>query len=309
MGHENVGVIAAAGAQAVRRWGVQEGDRVVLEEYLPCGHCRFCHSSEYRLCIEADPSVTPGAFRYGRTPLSVGSGLWGGYADVMELHPNSVFHRIDPSVPAELASLALPLGNGWEWAVAEGGVGPGDVVVIFGPGQQGLGCLIAALAAGAGLVIVVGREQDAGRLAVATELGAHATLINDADLVAAVDQLTGGERADVVIDAATGGSATVPIALQLVRKRGTLVVPAAPDDPIADFDMRTVVRNCVTLRGTRGHSYHSVEWGIRTISSGRWPLERMCAMAVGLDGVLAAIDATAGRSVQTVVHAAILPSL
>src|ERR1700674_4223374 len=42
LGHENVGIIARAGAAFGRRRGVQEGRRVAIEESLPCGFCGLC---------------------------------------------------------------------------------------------------------------------------------------------------------------------------------------------------------------------------------------------------------------------------
>ena len=75
LGHETVGVIERAGSEAERRWGLKEGDRVALEEYLPCGHCEHCRSGDFRLCEASDWRT--GGLRYGTTAISIAPGLWG----------------------------------------------------------------------------------------------------------------------------------------------------------------------------------------------------------------------------------------
>lgn len=87
LGHENVGTIEKIGAVARRRWGLEVGDLVALEEYLPCGHCIDCRSGEYRSCMETDSRSTAGALRYGSTSLEVAPALWGGYSQFQYLHP------------------------------------------------------------------------------------------------------------------------------------------------------------------------------------------------------------------------------
>src|SRR5260370_34597717 len=41
LGHENVGIIARAGPAFARRWGVEDGDRGPIGEYLSCRDCRL----------------------------------------------------------------------------------------------------------------------------------------------------------------------------------------------------------------------------------------------------------------------------
>jgi threonine dehydrogenase-like Zn-dependent dehydrogenase len=92
------------------------------------------------------------------------------------LHPNSLVYPLAEHVPAEMGPLFLPLSNGLRWVRDVADLPLGGTIVIFGPGQHGLSCVIGAREAGAGLIIVVGLESDRKRLDVARSLGAHATI-------------------------------------------------------------------------------------------------------------------------------------
>jgi len=306
LGHENVGTIARIGAVAQKRWGVKEGDRVALEEYLPCGHCATCRTGEFRLCDATDPWM--GGIRYGSTPVTVPPSLWGGYSQYQYLHPNSVLHRVPDHVPAVEAALALPLGNGIEWVSTEAGVGVGKTVVIQGPGQQGLGCVLAAKAAGAAYVIVSGLSADHKRLELARRLGAGYTVdVQREDLRSRVTEITGKKMADVVIDVSSGGPATVTSAVELLRKRGVLILAGKKRQAIPEFDSDRLIQRCVTLKGVRGHSYASVERALELIASGNHPLSEMCTHQYSLREVDDALKTTGGAGSPGAIHVTVLP--
>jgi threonine dehydrogenase-like Zn-dependent dehydrogenase len=308
LGHETVGFVEALGSDAARRWGVKEGDRVALEEYLPCGHCAFCRTSDFRLCDATDTVVGTGV-RYGSTPVSLGPSLWGGYAEKKYLHPNSVFHKVPASLPATLATLALPLGNGFEWTYMQGGLRIGESVVIQGPGQQGLACVVAAKEAGAGCIIVSGLGADRDRLELAKALGAHHVVnVEESDLLEAVADATGGLMADMVIDCSSGGPATVTTALRIVRKAGRILLCGSKGRPLPEFDVDTVFRKNLTIRGLRGHSFQAVELALSVLASGRYPLDRLCTHVFGLDQVAEALLTVGAADGRRGIHVCVDPS-
>lgn len=307
LGHETVGRVSAPGASAAARWGLKEGDRVALEEYLPCGHCDYCRTGNFRLC-DATDSLLGSGIRYGSTPISVAPSLWGGYGQYQFLHPNSVFHRVPDAMSATLATLALPLGNGFEWVHFQGEARLGQVVLIQGPGQQGLACVVAAREARVGCIIVTGLGADRHRLALARELGAHHTIDIEAhDLLESVAEMTGGLMADLVIDCASGGPDTIVAAIQLARKNGRVLLGGRKGQPVPRFDSDMLFRKCLTVKGVRGHSYQAVELALATIASGRYPLHKLCTHVFGLDRVDVALRTVGGEAGTAAIHCCVDP--
>ncbi len=308
MGHEVVGTVERLGTAAATRWSLKPGDRIALHEYLPCWECHWCKQGDYRLCMEADFFNVTDQFntlRYGTCNASIAPHLWGGNAQYMYLAPNAVIHKIPADMDARLATLAVPLGNGFQWAVFDGGAGPGKTVLIFGPGQQGLGCVLAAKAAGSATVILAGQTRDRARLDLSLELGADVAVdVAQDDLEKVVMALTGGRGVDVVVD--TTGDPDGSIAAQAIAlsaKGAWLSLNGLKQSvPIGEIKKRYL-----TVKAPRGHSYHAVQTALDLVAGGRWPIDRLCSHDFGLDGVHDAILATAGRGIEGAIHVTVSP--
>lgn len=306
LGHETVGFIEQLGDGI--RWGVKEGDRVALEEYIPCGRCEYCYSGDFRLCDQTDLKF--GGLRYGLMPVARAPALWGGFGQYQHLHQNTVFHKVPSHVPARIAAMALPMGNGVEWAYLQGQAGIGQTVMIQGPGQQGLSAVVAAKEAGAACVIVsgLGNPTDLFRLEVAKKLGAdHVINIEQQDLLETVADITGGQMADLVLDCASGGPSTIVSAIQLARKRGRVILCSRKNQRIPELDADVLSTRFITVKGMRGHSFQAVELAIQIMASGRYPLELMSTHQFGLGEVDEALLTVGGEGRQNALHCTIDP--
>ncbi|HEU0008167.1 MAG TPA: zinc-binding dehydrogenase, partial [Terriglobia bacterium] len=142
---------------------------------------------------------------------------------------------------------------------------PGDSVLVIGPGPIGLLCALMAKLNGAGHLIVSGLPVDAGRLAVAKQLGADATL--DGGVVEYVKNLGDGYGVDVVIDAA-GVSATFQLAMQVVRPAGQIIKVGWGPQPLG-FNLDPMVQKAVTVQGSFSHNWPIWERVIHMIATGQ----------------------------------------
>jgi threonine dehydrogenase-like Zn-dependent dehydrogenase len=291
-GHEPLGVIHAIGDRAARRWGVDVGDRVAVETLIPCGHCRACLAGRYHVCRGRG-----GMFGYAYIPLEHPPGLWGAYADYMYLDPFTVVHRIRADLPASLAVMFNPLGAGFRWAVEIPGTGPGDTVLVLGPGQRGLASVIAARAAGAEQVIVTGLTRDATKLRLAKQLGAdHVIDVETEDARARVRELTDGRGADVVVEVCSYATEPVAEALHYVATGGRIVLAGVKGfKAVPEFVSDLVVVKEVTIRGAFGVTARAYDAAIRLIESGRVALEAMHTHDFPLEQAEDAIQTLAGE--------------
>jgi threonine dehydrogenase-like Zn-dependent dehydrogenase len=268
-GHEPLGVIEKIGDAAARRWGVDVGDRVAVETMLSCRFCSECLGGRYHLCRERRI--------YSYIPLAESPGLWGAYAQYMFVHRNSVVHKIDRTLAPSTAVMFNPLGAGFRWAVEMPRTGPGDTVLVLGPGQRGLASVIACREAGADRILVTGLAADARKLALAREFGAdYAIDVENENALARVRELTDGQGADVVIDVSSYSTAPVAQALDFVRPGGRIVLAGVKGfKAIPDFVSDKIVMKEISLQGAIGVTSSGYRSAIRLLESRKYPVEKM----------------------------------
>jgi len=257
-GHEIVGRIERISPQAAQEWGVAEGDRVAVRDIV----------------------VMPDGYRVYGHDFSVdeGSGLYGGFAEHLELLPGSFVYRLREDRSAAELTVFEPLSCAVTWVAP---VKEGDVVVVEGPGHMGMATIVAARAAGASSVIVTGVARDRFRLDWARKVGAdHVLDVEREDPVARVRELTNGQGADVVVDAASGSPVTVNLAMDLVRKGGHVVVAGMKDGPLEGFHSDWIPTRRITLHPGAGLD---TEGAVALINAGKVPTADLLGETFPLD--------------------------
>lgn len=262
-GHETVGRVVALAPDA--ELGVAEGDRVAVDEILSLAPMRVYGYSDMT--------------GEGRV------GLWGGYGEYMELFAGTRLHHLPGTVPAEHLTVFEPLANAVNW-VSVVGVEAGDVVVIEGPGHQGLAVLEAVLARRPGAVVVTGTSQDRLRLDTATAIGATDVVMVDVDDPrAVVRELTDGRGADVVFDVATA-TETVPLALELVRQRGRVLLAGLKHfKEIPGLVTDRIVVGGLQVFGGSGFTPDSMRDAVALLAAGAVRTDLVVGEVFGLDDI------------------------
>lgn len=232
MGHEAAGVIAAVGASA---GDYVVGERVTFDSTISCGACRFCRSGEINLCDNRQVlGVSCGDYRRN-----------GAFAEYVAV-PARIVYRLPDTLGFAQAAMIEAVSVALH-AVKLTELEAGSTALVVGAGMIGLLILQSLRVAGCKHILVT--DLDAGRLELATQLGADAVLQpGKEDVAARVRRMTGGHGADVVLEA-VGSAATVRLAIEAARKGGavTLVGNVAPEVPLP---LQSVVSRQIRLQGS-----------------------------------------------------------
>jgi alcohol dehydrogenase len=293
-GHESVGRIEAIGPAAAERWGVEVGDRVAVEVFRSCAECEACRAGLYRRCERHGMRDM-----YGFVPVDIAPGLWGGYAEVQYLAPDSLLLPVPPELDPVVATLFNPIGAGIRWGVTVPGTQAGDVVAILGPGIRGLAACAAAKEAGAGFVAVTGvGPRDEERLQLAKSFGADLAIdVRDTDPAAALRDATGGRLADVVVDVTAKAPAALAQAIGLARVGGTIVI--AGTRGVADtpgFWPDLIVYKELRILGALGVDAPAYRAALELLASGRYPFADLPRRVADLDGAEHLVRTMAGET-------------
>ena len=234
LGHEAAGLVEAVGPGVD---GLAPGDFVVLNWRAVCGQCRSCRRGRPWYCFSTHNARQKMTLADG-TPLAAALGI-GAFAE-KTLVAAGQCTKVDPRARPEAAGLlGCGVMAGIGAAMYTGEVGPGDAVAVFGCGGVGCAAIAGARLAGASKIIAV--DLDPRKLELARQFGATDTVVaGEEDPVEAIRRLTGGNGADVCIEA-VGNPKVMEQAFFARDLAGTLVQVGVPtpqmriDLPMIEF--------------------------------------------------------------------------
>lgn len=203
-GHEFLGHIVKMGINVS---DYKIGERIIAEQIVPCGKCKFCKTGRYWMC---QPHATFGFQKENN----------GGMAEYVRYPKTAVIHRVPDDLPLEKALLIEPYSCS-KHAVDRANMSVEDVVVISGAGTLGLGMVTYAHRIRPAKLVVLDMKDE--RLEKAKEFGAD-IVINPSkeNAIEKISDLTDGYGCDIYIEA-TGHPSSVVQGLQVIRKLGTFV--------------------------------------------------------------------------------------
>jgi S-(hydroxymethyl)mycothiol dehydrogenase len=282
LGHEAAGIVESVGTGVT---DVEPGDFVILNWRAVCGTCRACKRGQPWYCFSTFNAEQPMTLASGQA-LSPALGI-GAFAE-KTLVAAGQCTKVNPAAKPEVAGLlGCGVMAGLGAAINTGGVGRGDSIAVIGCGGVGNAAIAGARLAGATTIIAV--DIDPRKLDWAKDFGAtHTVNSREVDPVEAIQELTDGNGANVVIDA-VGRPETFKQAFYARDLAGTAVLVGVPT-PDMTFELPLIDifgRGGATKSSWYGDCLPSRDFPalIDLHLQGRLPLEKFVSETIGLDDV------------------------
>lgn len=290
IGHEFSGEVVETGSNVTR---FKPGDRVVSDNTgAVCGTCYACSKGEYLMCRE----------RKG-----LGFQLDGGFAEYvlipgegLRVFPNCLM-KIPENTGYEAASILDPYANAYNALIQQGGMQPGDVVLVAGAGALALSSIEMARVAGASKIICLVRSSTSEEArAAAVKYGADIILESDRDdFASTILDETGGEGIPIVVDAAGSNSLYDPF-IRLLRRGGRLVKIGYDFGPLSASLVQTTVKN-ISVVGHMGYNPTSWKQILALLDTGKLDPTRQISKIMSLKDYHDAFELTlAGKVIKIV---------
>ncbi len=250
-GHEIGAVIEETGAEVPSV--LKPGMVVTVSPYTNCEKCPSCRNLRVNAC---------------RNNETMGVQRDGGMCEYVAVPWN----KIIPAEGISLRDCALiePMSVGFH-AVSRGQVTDIDTVMVIGCGMIGVGAIVRASLRGATVIAV---DLDDEKLALAKELGASYVINSKTeDVHACLQEITGGDGPDVVIEA-VGSPVTYVMAVNEVAFTGRVVCIGYAKSETA-FQTKYFVQKELDIRGSRNALPEDFRAVIRYMKQGICPTEKL----------------------------------
>lgn len=272
LGHEAVGTVVETGSGVE---DIQQGDKVLVSCISACGRCKYCRRGLQSQCLSGGGwilghLVDGTQAEYVRTP----------FADT------SLYKVPEDLSDEQVLFLADILPTGFEIGVLNGGVKPGDTVVVVGAGPVGLAAIITAKLYGPGRIVAV--DLDNSRLERAQEFGADVTINNSSEnAVERVQEMTDGLGADVVMEA-VGVPTTFELCTELVCPGGRVANIGVHGEP-ATLHLETLWIKSITITTGLVDAYSTLTL-LKLVSEGRLDPTGLTTHRFELNEIMEAYD-------------------
>ncbi len=269
LGHEFVGVVTALGKNVKN---LKVGDRVSANCITFCGECRFCKRGFINNCIKGG--------------WEIGCKIDGCQAEYVRVpFAQTGLTKLPDNVSDENALFVGDILSSGYFGAELCNIKQNDIIAVIGAGPVGLCSMMCSRLLGASRVIAIDIDNTRLDIAVKNKLADYTINPAHQDLQNIIEEITGGDGADGVIEAA-GGENTFELAWKIARPNSVVALVAmyekAQKLPLPDMYGKNLIFK------TGGVDATHCEELVKYISEGKISTDILISKKMAFDDILKA---------------------